>query len=182
MDFDDKLINSDYDTLDFVESSSQNYDINSYCDIYNDDFDSTTDSMSAFSKKRFIKNKELSDKGFFQLIRTIKGIRVKIPCYSTRCVRGTNIRSATTGLYYTGCYVSKYDEDLFFKVRDTSGELGLKPYGNDFYYDSPEQYEKHLYTTIPQSIKDKWLEKYTIAKKRKIQQQSEIRKKYTLVK
>jgi hypothetical protein len=65
---------------------------------------------------------------------------------------GTTIRNAVTGEKYYGHKVGSKSEDIYFKARLCTGE-----FGNDIpmlFYDSAEQYEKHLGGTIDQSIKN----------------------------
>lgn len=146
----------------------QDYDITSYFSNDNDTGDSS--SITTFYNKRSGKfnqsNKKL-DNGSYIFNRMIDDVRVKIPCFATKSIRDTKIRCATTGIYHS-FYVGKSDENLFFKVRFVNGETGSSKYGNDFYYNSPEEYERHLFTKIPQKIKDAWLEKYQTEKQRRI--------------
>ena len=77
---------------------------------------------------------------------------------------GTMIRNAVTGMRYTNL-VGSSDEDLFFKVIDSSGRNGRK-YPMILFYDTPEQYENHHFTTLHQNIKEKWYEKCLEARAR----------------
>ena len=79
---------------------------------------------------------------------------VKIDCY-TSSDAGTYIRNAETGNYYKYKVGSK-EEDLFFKIAFSSGELQTKNSSNILFYDSPEQFEKHLMEEVKQDIKDVW--------------------------
>lgn len=70
-------------------------------------------------------------------------------------LNGSRIRNAVTGGKYPHM-VGSINEDLYFKVCDTSGVR------NDpliLYYDNPEQYENHFFTNIDQRIKEDWYEK-----------------------
>jgi hypothetical protein len=51
--------------------------------------------------------------------------------------------------------VGSIQEDLLFKVSISNGENKQGPVL--LFYDSPEQFEKHQYITLDQSIKEKWL-------------------------
>jgi hypothetical protein len=66
--------------------------------------------------------------------------------------QGTNGRYFKSGTKY---------EDLFFSVMLATGELG--PTGVAMFYDTPEQYERHFFTEVPQKIKDKWVQKRNYA-------------------
>ena len=79
---------------------------------------------------------------------------VKIDCYTSGHA-GTYIRNADTGNYYKYKVGSK-QEDLFFKIGFSTGELKTKNSSNVLFYDSPEQYEKHLMEEIKQEIKEIW--------------------------
>ena len=78
--------------------------------------------------------------------------------------QGTKIRNAVTGQKYP-YLVGSLDEDLFFKVSEASGRNGRRS-TLILFYDSPEQYENHCFTTVDNDIKKKWNEKYLIARRR----------------
>jgi hypothetical protein len=86
---------------------------------------------------------------------TIKN--TKIDCY-TSGDSGTLIRNAETGNYYKFKVGSK-EEELLFKIALATGELKTNNGSNVLFYDSPEQYEKHLSYEINQNTKDMWYEK-----------------------
>ena len=75
---------------------------------------------------------------------------------------GSRIRNAVTGQTYS-YLVGSRAEDLFFKVTDSSAHNGIK-YPLILFYDSPEQYEKHQFTSVSQEIKKKWQEKQVAAR------------------
>ncbi len=73
------------------------------------------------------------------------------------------IRHAISGDYYSPEYkVGSGYENLFFKVKVSTGEFGQEPI--TLFYDTPEQYEMHQHETVSQDIKNMWSEKYMIAK------------------
>ena len=78
--------------------------------------------------------------------------------------QGTFIRNAVTGVRYD-TVVGSSDEDLFFKVIDSVGRNGTKE-PLMLYFDSPEQYENHHFTTVSPDVKQKWLERSLAAQKR----------------
>lgn len=78
--------------------------------------------------------------------------------------QGTKIRNAVTGERYP-YLVGSLNEDLFFKVSDASAHNKRKS-TLILFYDSPEQYENHHFTTVDPAIKKKWNEKYQIARRR----------------
>jgi len=81
----------------------------------------------------------------------------KVDCY-TSGDSGMRIRNAETGQYYKYKVGSK-EEDLFFKIALATGELKTTNGSNVLFYDSPEQYEKHLMAEIDEEIKERWVNK-----------------------
>lgn len=77
---------------------------------------------------------------------------------------GTKIRNAVTGSK-TPYLVGSSNEDLFFKVVDATGNGGRKD-SLILFYDSPEQYENHQFITLDQVVKESWLNKNLMARKR----------------
>jgi hypothetical protein len=95
-----------------------------------------------------------SDKCYHKLSRLINGKKVTIEIYSTMCIPGTNIRNAASGSYLNyRCGTS--DEFLFYKVGIATTEKGLGE-NSICFFDNPEQYERLMYTTIPQAEKEEW--------------------------
>lgn len=80
--------------------------------------------------------------------------------------RGTYIYSAVSG-YRTTYKVGSLDEDLFFSVIDSRAHDTIKE-PITFYFDSPEQFERLMNCSIPQSDKEKWHNKFLIARNRLI--------------
>jgi len=157
----------DYEDLENIQSSKEEYDISSYfTNETNGDFSNdTSSSVSSFTnKKRKRINNNKNENGSYTITRICNDVHVKIQCFATKSTMGTKIKSATMGTYYENMYVGKEDENMLFKVRSVNGETGNSSYGNDFYYDSPEEYERHLFVKVPQKIKEKWMEKYLLTK------------------
>jgi hypothetical protein len=71
--------------------------------------------------------------------------------------QGSTIRNAISGSYYYGDRVGSKQEDLYFKVSISTGELGKDSVV--LFYDTPEQYERHMYATVDSETKQMWLEK-----------------------
>ena len=159
----------DYEDLENTQSSKEEFDISSYfTNETNGYFSNDTNensSVSSFSnKKRKRNNNNKNENGSYTFTRICNDVHVKIQCFATKSTMGTKIKSATMGTYYDNMYVGKEDENMLFKVRVVNGETGSSAYGNDFYYDSPEEYERHLFVKVPQKIKEKWMEKHLITK------------------
>ncbi len=74
---------------------------------------------------------------------------------------GKHIRSAVNGIM-TPHLVGTKDEDLYFVVSESRG-LNGKQDTVTLYFDSPEQYEKHCYVTVPAAIKERWYKRFTAA-------------------
>lgn len=71
--------------------------------------------------------------------------------------QGSTIRNAISGSYYYGDKVGSKQEDSYFKVSISTGELGKEQV--ILFYDTPEQYERHMYTLVDPESKQMWLEK-----------------------
>lgn len=97
-----------------------------------------------------------TDKGHYCTNRSIKGRRVPVEFYMNRHKVGSLIRNAVSGIKETNLRMGRIDEDAFFKVKLANGEFGQDCPGSLF-YNSPEEYERHFYTTVSQEIKDKWM-------------------------
>ena len=114
----------------------------------------------------FLSESRLMDQGFNQLKRQVINKKgryemEKINVYSTshffvdQYGRGIRIRDAETGEYYSHLVGSK-DEDLYFKVSFSTGELNSKNNSNKLFYLSPQHCEQHLDLEIPQSVIAQW--------------------------
>jgi len=102
-----------------------------------------------------------ADKGFHKIPRTANGKTTYIQCYSTSSTPGVPIRNAVTGVRQQGYTVGSKKEFLFFKVTYTG--LRTKRTENEpciLFFDTPEQYERHMNTTLDSEIKSKWVNKY----------------------
>jgi hypothetical protein len=69
-------------------------------------------------------------------------------------IMGTKIRNAVTGERYDYKVGSK-EQDLFFSVALCTGENGMKE-SLSLFYDSPEQYENHMFQKIDMMVKGNW--------------------------
>jgi hypothetical protein len=132
---------------------------------YEDSFHPNEDNDITHNQKKELNSIKSFDTGYGYVFRNkmtlsnkVKNSRVD--CY-TSGDSGVRIRNAETGQYYKYKVGSK-DEDLFFKIALATGELKTTNGSNVLFYDSPEQYEKHLMTEVDQEIKDRWVEKKKI--------------------
>jgi hypothetical protein len=141
---------------------------------YEDSFHPNEENAIASSQKKELNNIKSFDSGYGYVYRnktsgSNKVKNARVDCYASGD-SGMKIRNAETGHYYKFKVGSK-DEDLFFKIALASGELKTTNGSNVLFYDSPEQYEKHLMTEVDQEIKDRWVakKKYLMAKEKNIQ-------------
>ena len=129
---------------------------------YEDIFHHNEDNDLTNNQKKELINIKLVDPGYGYIYRnklsvTGKLKKAKIDCY-TSGDSGTYIRNAETGELYKYKVGSKY-EDLFFKTSLATGELKTRNSHNILFYDSPEQFEKHLMHEVDEEIKENWLNK-----------------------
>lgn len=144
--------------------------------MYNDDNDSiqcsvdtsyepTVASNSACSRSsRNVRNKKEEVKASMYFIhrKIDKHKKKKINIFNTSIQINSHIINATTGFpcvdenmkYYS---VGSKEEHLFFKVKFVSGENNIP--GITLFYDGPEQYERHMNTTLSESTKIQYHEK-----------------------
>jgi hypothetical protein len=92
---------------------------------------------------------------------TAKQKRIKVNYVETSLTPNRYIRNAVTGIVQAPFRVGSADEDLFFSVMLSTGECGQTP--PCLFYDSPEQYERHMYTELSEATKVAWREKYNDA-------------------
>jgi len=129
---------------------------------YEDSFHPNEENDITNQQRKEINNIKSIDSGFGYVYRNKqtqlgKNKKTRIDCYASGDI-GANIRNAETGNYYKYKIGSK-EEDLFFKIAMSTGELKTKSGSNLLFYDSPEHFEKHLMINLDENIKDKWLEK-----------------------
>jgi hypothetical protein len=98
------------------------------------------------------------DKHYHIMKRFINNKVVNIGIYETPLMPGSIIRDAIYGSkqHYR---VGGNDESLYFKVKFSTGEEGLGSESRNYFFDSPEQYEKHTGSVVPQESKEAWAKK-----------------------
>jgi len=74
----------------------------------------------------------------------------------TSGIQGSSIRNAETGEYYKYT-VGSLDENLFYKVSNSTGEFASGPI--TLFYESPEHYERHQNTEVDIISKRAWNDK-----------------------
>lgn len=102
-------------------------------------------------------------------LSTVKGIykNYRIKAYVTANYPNAIILNAVTGTafkFQNGDYarVGTNHEDLFFSVLLATGEAGQT--AALLFYDSPEQYERHMEDSLPSAGKASWIDKYVVAR------------------
>jgi hypothetical protein len=125
---------------------------------YERDFLSEADDMSVHSYNRNRVNDAMADMHkddrlcFVRKTRGWDGKKKKLLIFGSGDV-GATIRNAVTGEKYYGHKVGSRNEDLYFKARLCTGEFGTDVPA--LFYESAEQFEKHLGGVTDQSIKEK---------------------------
>jgi hypothetical protein len=132
--------------------------------LYNEQFgpdDAHSETITVNSQKnkyrRMWDDAKRADKGFHKIKRKVGHKKVEMEVYSSSTTPGRMIRDAITGVKYSQYRVGSVNEHLFFKVGLATGELGNN--GGALFFDSPEQYERHMKTTVSPEIKQKWVQK-----------------------
>lgn len=120
--------------------------------------ESTHTSTSSLKTKHKNKTKK-QDKGYDKKIKIINDKKIVIDMYHSSDTPGAIIRHAITG-FLMNARVGSINENLYFKVRDNTG----KDF-RTFYYDSPEEYERHMFTTLSTDIKSRWTDKFAETQK-----------------
>ena len=131
---------------------------------YNEQFgpdDARSETITVDSRKRKYRkmwdDAKAADKGYHKIKRKVNHKKVELEVYSSSTTPGRMIRDAITGQKYSQYRVGSINEYLFFKVHMGTGELGAD--AGHLFFDSPEQYERHMKTEVSQVIKEKWLRK-----------------------
>jgi len=119
------------------------------------------------SQKKALKDLYKEDPGFYRVKKTLPNrMRVRYECFATNTNKNSLIRNAITG-EMTGHRAGSKHQDFYFKVIDVSGLGGTTKIPKHLFYDSPEQYEKHQFTTVSQSVKESWVNRYMKALNKK---------------
>jgi hypothetical protein len=116
---------------------------------------------SNFNKDSALKKTRVLNRGYHKISRNVllsnnkTTKRVEIGVYGSGS-HESPIRNAETGEYYK-YKVGTMDEDLFFKVMISTGEVPTGPL--TLFYDSPEHYERHQYLEVDGATKKRWEDK-----------------------
>ena len=131
---------------------------------YNNSDDGSSVSTYKKQQRRMLKQLNSVDTDHRIVTLTINNKKKDIEIYSCNDYPGTFIKDAVTGSKVKPYRVGSLDEHLFFKVKMAIN--GMKSNSDIFFFDSPEQYERHLHTTVSQTIKEKWTNKFVEIKER----------------
>ena len=109
-----------------------------------------------FKQDSALKKSKILNRGYHKIFRSVllnnKTKSVEIGVYGSGS-HESPIRNAETGEYYKS-KVGTMDEDLFFKVMISTGEIPSGPL--TLFYDSPEHYERHQYMELDGLTKKRW--------------------------
>ena len=113
----------------------------------------TSSYVDTYIKQRrnVIEYNKRMDPSFHRYSCVIDGETKKIETYATPITCNYYIKHAVDGMKCHHKTGSK-QEDLYFVVVDTTTTKGPR----HLYYYSPEEFERHQFTTIPQNIKENW--------------------------
>ena len=133
---------------------------------YDSDSSENTFVSNRQKAKNVLSDLQQEDKGCFQIKRKNADRKIKnITVYASGS-QGTTIRNACTGIKIAGYKVGSVDEDFLFSVIISCSEIPGRREPLVLFYDSPEQYERHLFSIIQQHEKREWVEKFLAAKRR----------------
>jgi hypothetical protein len=120
-----------------------------------------TNTLQSDSSTKSGKIKEKQTRSYahvFQVKSKITLMPIKVRAFETLQVIGAPLRNAITGLPCRNrdnkcCKYGSSDEYDYFKIRDISN---LKKGGLVFFYDSPDQYERHFQKSLPENVTKSW--------------------------
>lgn len=132
------------------------------------DMESEESTLPGNRKKKSSRSHTAVDSGYHYVYRKVDGKMAKVNFCETSSTPHMYIRDAISGnrlMFRTGTS----DEDLFYTVRLATGESTRRD-GCTLFYDNPEQYERHFYTSVSQQIKDAWMKKVINARRLRSEQ------------
>jgi hypothetical protein len=128
----------------------------------NEEHSCASSTVDTYRKKtrKLIEDAKLEDKGYHKIVKQVGHKKLEIEAYSDPLIIGRSIRNAITGVRQTGYKMGSLDENLFFKVAYLAGGKSMKGANPTLFYDSPEQYERHMHSIVSIETKEKWAEKF----------------------
>ena len=134
------------------------YDEQSYVYHESGDVDESTVYTDVKTKRNRKDNFLMSDPGH----KIIGSKKDRLEYYAGSVLPGASIRNAVTGIREYNMKVGNWNaEAQFFKVRYLGDYSTNNP--DILYYDSPEQFERHMHCTVKQQTKQKWQRDYAQA-------------------
>ena len=100
--------------------------------------------------------------------------RITIENYGSG-TQNTRIRNAVTGTRYN-IMVGSSEQDLLFKVSDSTGRDGRRE-PLMLFYDSPDQYENHHFTSVSTEAKQQWFQR---SRERELERELEAEKRLNM--
>lgn len=151
-----------YNELEYYESES-------YDDFSISDTDASTIDTNRLNQKIINSQIKNMDSGYFkfkhkQQMDDGKFKNINVEVYETKNYPGVYIRNAITGVSLP-YKIGSYAENLFFKVTHACGSRPNFVGPLTLFFDSPEQYERHMRGNVSRDIKEKWASKQRKAKK-----------------
>ena len=155
--------------MSFSDNDNSTEGENPYEYEYDSEYDTETVASRSTNRSNVKKKKNayaphtVSFPNVYTITKTINGKKAKIKLYETKERVNARIINAVTGIPYYNEDEDKYkyvvgsrQEDDLFKVKMLAG---LGPNRAVFFYESPDQYERHQCCTVSEAVKKKWLEK-----------------------
>jgi hypothetical protein len=127
------------------------------------DYDDNASYYSGNSNKQKVKQflNKVPRTSVYKLNRINKeGKNQFVKCYISG-TQGYTIKNALTGKSFSKVHkIGSYNENLYFKVTISTGESEIGQSPITLFYDFPEEYEKHMYCEVKDSIKKEWYQRY----------------------
>lgn len=123
-----------------------------------DNFDPREENDFDDMKRDGLNDFKKYDNGYYKLSRSVKVNnklkRANIELYASSSQNNSSIRDAITGHYTKYKVGKKIDENLFFKISISTGEISKN--NRMFFFHSPSEYEGHFNVTLSEDIKTNW--------------------------
>ena len=151
--------------MDYTNDSVHSEDNYSNYGYESSHYEPSVGSNASRQSEKTLEKQKLKDgnrSSMFTIKRKEKRKIKKINIFNTSNMINSPIINAVTGFTFTDENIIPYrvgtmNELFFFKVRLLTGESGIPPV--TLFYDTPEQYEKHLNETLSPETKSAYIEK-----------------------
>ena len=153
----DEYNNDEYDNDEYDNNDNNNDEYDNTPYVYSESI--VSDDSTIFTQVKVKKNgKFVSADPGHKRIGTKKN---KLEYFATGIIPGNTIRNAVTGIPEYNKVGSAMAEDQYFKVKYAGNDSGNCP--DTLYYDSPEQFERHMHCRLTTDKKQMWKNKYNRA-------------------